>query len=185
MLVAHPRKLIRDAVVAALTGATAAGTRVKGTRVEPQRNTQLPAIGVYTLSEEVDAQSAGTAPRELTRDLKLEVAGWVADSSALPVDDAMDALAEQIEVAMDADRYFGDTAANSILQSTEMSVLEENAADPLIGIVKLTYTVTYRNFAGVTSPADDFDRAGVTTKRDGAGDNNTISDLVEVPGASP
>lgn len=179
MLVAHPRKLIRDAVVAALTGATAAGSRVKGTRVEPQRNTQLPAIGVYTLSEEVDAQSASTAPRELKRDLKLEVAGWVADSSALPIDDAMDALAEQIEAAMHADPYFGDTAGDSILQSTEMSVLEENAADPLIGIVKLTYTVTYRAIVGTTTPTDDYLRTGTTTDIDGAGSADTVIDMFD------
>lgn len=148
---AHPRKLIRQAVVALLAGAnTAASTRVLGTRVEPLKKAQLPTISVYTLSEGVDPASAETAPIELKRDVKVEIAGWVAHTDALHVDDAMDDLAEQIEAAMDSDYYLGGAAADQMLESTSMQVLEDDgrSAD-LIGIVTLTYSVTYR-----TSPAN-------------------------------
>ncbi|MGN6105198.1 MAG: hypothetical protein ACTHU0_08845, partial [Kofleriaceae bacterium] len=117
---AHPRKLIRHAVVAQLVGATAAGARVQATRVEPLRKGKLPTISVYTLHEPIDQDaSAATNPRELTRTVKVEIAGWVAHSDALPVDDAMDDLAEQIEAAMDADPYLGGKAGDSILEETE------------------------------------------------------------------
>ncbi len=163
---AHPRKLIRHALVALLTNATAAGARVQGTRVEPHKKSQLPAISVYTLREPVDQDaSANTAPRELTRDVKVEITGWVAHSDALPVDDAMDDLAEQIEAVMDADPYLGGTAGESVLESTEMQVVEDDGrSDPLVGIVTLTYSVTYRTSPAAPANLDDFITVDATHK---------------------
>jgi hypothetical protein len=156
---AHQRKLIRHAVVTLLTNATSAGARVQGTRVEPHKKSQLPAISVYTLNEETDEESAMTAPIELCRHLKLEITGWVAHSDAVPVDDAMDDLAEQIEAAMAADYYLDSTIVDQTLEATEMQVVEDDGrSDPLVGIVTLTYAITYRTYpleAGST-PADDF-----------------------------
>jgi hypothetical protein len=160
---AHPRKLIRQAAVAVTTNATVAGARVYGTRVAPIRKTGLPAIAVYTEDEEVDQDSATTAPRELKRNLDLVFEAFVAHTDALAVDDAMDDIAEQIEAAMDANRYLNGTAGESILVRTETGIAD-GSADPLIGVAKLTYAVTYR-----TSPAvvggnlADFTDANVTT----------------------
>lgn len=155
---AHQRKLIRHAVVAVLANAaTAAGARVQGTRIDSHKKTEIPAISVYTLSETVDDAGSGAAPREITRNVKLEVAGWVAHSDVLPVDDAMDDLAEQIESAMDANRYLGGEAADTILESTEMQVrAEDGRSDPLTGIVTLTYSVTYRTTPVPPADLDDF-----------------------------
>jgi hypothetical protein len=176
---AHPRKLIRQAVVALLAGAnTAAGARVQGTRVEPHKKSQLPAISVYTLREPVDqAASNDTAPRELTRDVKLEITGWVAHSDVLPVDDAMDDLAEQIEAAMDADPYLGGKAADSILEDTVMQVLEDDGrSDPLIGIVTLTYSATYRTSPAAPANLDDFEVVHADHRIVGAVQANQASD---------
>ncbi len=162
---AHQRKLIRQAVVALLASAsTAAGARVQGTRVEPHKKSQLPAISVYTLREEIDEDaSAGTAPRELLRVCKVEITGWVAHSDLVPVDDAMDNLAEQIETAMDVDPYLGTAAADSVLESTEMQVVEDDGrSDPLVGIVTLTYAVTYRTSPAAPAALDDFERVKAT-----------------------
>lgn len=171
---AHQRKLIRHAVVALLASAgTAAGDRVSATRVEPHKRSQLPAISVYTLRDVVDREaSERTAPRELTREAKVEITGWVAHSDAVPVDDAMDDLAEQIEAAMGANINLEDAngehpqAADSILEETVMQVLEEDGNDPIIGVVTLTYAVKFR-----TSPAapvlDDFRTAEVTHQLEG------------------
>jgi hypothetical protein len=156
---AHPRKLIRQAVVALLVDAdTAAGARVQGTRVEPHKKSQLPAISVYTLREPVDQDaSVETAPRELTRNVKVEITGWVAHTDDVPVDDAMDDLAEEIEAAMDADPYLDSEAADSILEETVMQVVEDDGhSDPLIGVVTLTYSVTYRTSPAAPADLDDF-----------------------------
>jgi hypothetical protein len=158
---AHPRTLVREAVVAALTNATAAGTRVTDTRVEAHKKHELPAISVYTLREPVRPDSDPTAPRELTRDVKVEIAGWVAHTAALPAARALDNLALEIETVMDANRYLSGAAGESILEDTEIQIVDDSGADPLIGIITLTYSVTYR-----TAPSEsvlvDFLRAKAT-----------------------
>src|SRR6185312_6120986 len=104
---AHQRKLIRKAVAALLVAAnTAAGARVASTLVDATKQSELPKVVVFTSSEDLDEElSAKSAPRELTRQLELQIVGLVAHSTAVPADDAVDNLAEQIEAAMDADRY--------------------------------------------------------------------------------
>lgn len=154
---AHPRKLIRQAVVALLVAAgTAAGERVQPTRVDPSKKGKLPAIGVYTLSDSVEEDAS--TELEDTHTLELEIAGFVKHTDALPADDAMDDLAEQIEAAMAADQYLGGKAADCQLVGSLMEIRAENgASDPLVGIIVLTYAVTYR--ADLTAdPAglDDF-----------------------------
>lgn len=160
------RKLIRHAVVALLTNVTSAEDRVQGTRVEPNSPRKTPALSVYTLHDPVDQElSSGTAPRELTHDLQLEIAGWVEHKDSYPVDDAMDDLAEQIQEAMDGDRYLNGTAAESVLVETVMQVAEDNGrSDPLIGIVTLTYSVTYRESPATPASLDAFVTANVTQK---------------------
>jgi hypothetical protein len=149
----HQRTLIRGAVVAQLLGATAAGARVYPTRILPLRRIELPAISVYTLEEAVTAASLSTAPRELSRELPVMIEGWVAPGDN--VDDAMDALALDIENAMHVDPYLADTAAESILDSTVMEVVEDG--DRMMGLVVLTYAVTYRSLAPeAPTDLDDF-----------------------------
>lgn len=173
----HQRKLIRDAVVAALTGTTDAGPRVKATRVEPNKSLGLPALAIYTSSEEIDPDSMASAPRNLLRHLTLKVTGWVVDTAAVPADDAMDALAEQIEAAMEIDRYLGGAAgggAGSVLSATETGVLDEG--DPLIGVVTLTYLIGYYFVPEAPTLVNDYLRTGTTTTIEGTvGD--PVSDL--------
>lgn len=165
MAMAHPRKLIRLAVVAQLIAAgTAAGARVYADRVDPHKSGATPAVCVYTLNELVDQDSANSRPRELRRDLQLEVVGYVTGLDEETVVDALDDLAEQIETAMDGDRTFGGKASDSVLDDTAMTVLLENGrSSPLVGIVVLTYAVTYRTDLFVTAPVlDDFLRVKAT-----------------------
>jgi len=177
--VAHPRKLIRHAVRDLLIAAnTAAGARVKGTRVEPHKSSQLPAIGVYTLNDPIAED--GSTNTEQAHELELEVVGWVAHTEALPADDAMDDLAEQIEAAMNAEvadddgPFLGGKVSEIRFVGTVMEVVEDNArTSPNVGIVVLTYAMTYR--AGITAadPADDFETVDATHKIAG-GVGNTV-----------
>lgn len=172
---AHQRKLVRQAVVALLTNATSAGARVFDTRRAPHKRSLLPAIVVYTLREP-DVVESGEAPRELERVVRAEIAGYVADTEAVPLGDAMDDLAEQIEAVMDANRYLGGAAAESVLESTEMMVpTEDDRSDPPVGIVVLTYAVTYRTEPTV-GPLDDF----ITVHTD----HEVVSAVTDTPPAS-
>lgn len=182
---AHPRKLVRHAIVARLLGVTAAGARVEATRVNSNRKTQLPAIGVYTLRELVDTEASQlTAPRVLSRELKLMIESWVGHSEDYKVDDRMDDIAEQIEAALDADRYIGGRVnglvKDTILESTEIAIPEGN--DPLVGVITMTYRVTYNTDAASVSP-DDFLRAHTTTKLPTAELANAAVDDINVRSA--
>lgn len=156
---AHPRKLIRKAVVALLVNAnTAAAARVFPTRVPPIRKTELPAIAVYTEDEETDQDSMTTAPRELKRDVVVAVELYVVHSDSYTVDDATDDLAEQVENAMNGNRYLSGTAGECVLVSTETGIAD-GSADPIVGIAKLSYRATYRSDTAAGIANDDFLRA--------------------------
>lgn len=182
MGMAHQRKLIRHAVVALLTGTTLAGARVYGTRVDPLKRA-LPAISVYTLNDPVD--ESASSDREQMHELELEIAGWVAHTDAVPADDAMDDLAEQIEALMLADPYLGRTAGEVRLAGTTMEIREDDGrSSPLVGIVVLTYAVTYRADLVAAPPADLFLRVGATHRIVGADDEIAAQDqfVVQEPG---
>lgn len=176
---AHPRKLIRHAFVAMLVAAnTAAGARVYATRVDPLKK-QLPSISVYTLSDPVD-DDASTETEE-AHVVELEVLAVVAHTDAVPVDDAMDDIAEQIEAAVKANPYLGGEANDTRLVGTIMEVREENGrSDPLVGLVVLTYAVEYR--ADLTSGAaiDDFETVKADHRIVGAVEENQASDVFVV-----
>ncbi len=163
---AHPRQEIREAVKAALLGpqaeedppvyATSAGARVYETRMVPWQRLKLPAIAVYTLQESADLR--GTAPRERFRKLSLAVEAAV--KAGENVDDALDAIALQMEAAMDVDETFGGKASDSALQTTELDVA--TVGDQEIGLVRLTFEVTYFSEVPVTPPTlDDFETANI------------------------
>lgn len=178
---AHPRKVIRHAVVALLKGKTAAGHRVQGTRTRPHKKGRLPAIGVYTTSEPVTPESGETVPLELLRVPEVRIVVWVELSEQSDDDDAMDPvddIAEQIEAAMDSDRYLGGEAGDSVLADTEITV--DDQGDPLVAMMTMTYSFAYRTSPAPPGPLDEFLTAGVTTQIVGAGDDNAADDLVDV-----
>lgn len=140
---AHQRQVIREKVAALLSGATGAGARVFQSRVVPYRRLELPAIAVYARSEQVDPESRLTAPRELTRSLQLAVE--IAERLSEDVDDALDALALQVEKVFDADPTLGGEAGDSLLGSTQIDLVEDG--DKPIGVAILTYEITYRTDA--------------------------------------
>lgn len=178
---AHPRKLIRHAVVALLAAAnTAAGARVQGTRVEPHKQSQLPALSVYTLADPVN-EDASTQTED-AHEVQLEIAGWVAHADSYPVDDAMDDLAEQVENAMRLSPFLGTAARMVRFLGTTMRVVEDDGrSDPLVGIVTLTFVVEYRSSKVADDPLDDFLQVDAKhTVTGGVVDTPTAEDLFNV-----
>jgi hypothetical protein len=180
--VPHQRELIRTAVVSLLTNRTGAGDRVQGTKLQPYsaKRNELPAIAVYTVSEASDRDNA-RAPRQLARELEVQIAAAaVLQTATIDPGKPLDALAKQIEAVIDADPFLGGAVGDrgAVLESTEVSFPDLHA-DPVIGIITLTYSVTY-----YTSPEpanlDDFITAGATTQIAGAGADNAAHDLIVV-----
>lgn len=145
----HQRQVIRDAVKAALVSRTMAGTNVFATRFIPLQTVQLPALTVYTLNEDVDPESINRTrgpSRELWRTAKMMIEGTVIASGTTDnPDDVMDTFAAQIEKAMNADETFGGVCDRSIMESTEIDVLE--VGKKAVGVVALTYSVLYQTWA--------------------------------------
>jgi len=158
---AHPRQLVRDAFVTALTGATAAGASVESTRVLRYRRDQLPAVLVYFETETVEADSHNSSPRYLERTVSIVVEGWVQQAAGVEIENALDDLALEIETAIDADPYLGGVIGDlgARLDDTTAEVREEG--QQLLGLVALTYLCEYETQLGVT-PADDFDTSETT-----------------------
>lgn len=176
----HQRKVIRDAVVAALVGQTAAGARVTPSKVRDHRVIQLPAISVYTLSEPIDQDSMSRRPARLKRLLSVDVAIAVAHSEANPADDQMDAIAEQVEAVMDADPFLGGVCGYDglVLANTDIEINDE--ADPPVGVARLTYTVPYDFDATAEPVLAEFLTAASTTIVDGATEENAAQDIIQV-----
>jgi len=164
---AHERQLLREEIVAQLKGPlndrTAAGSRVTKSRQEPLTTDQLPAISVYSADETIHESSASTAPRELKRMTRVVIVGWVVASSA--VDDALDALALQIETAMDIDHTLDRNASDSILEQTSFE--QVLGGERPIGSVALVYSCSFYTQKRVALPTDLFATAGVTTNLGG------------------
>jgi hypothetical protein len=154
----HERQAIREAIVAQLKGRTSAGVRVFKSRREPLREMELPAITVYTDEETVD--DVNTAPRELKRQVSVAVIGWVMQSAS--VDDALDALALEIETAMDADMFLGGTSPGASRLASVAIGEKLDGARPM-GAVNLTYTATYFTDLRIALEANAFTTVDVKT----------------------
>lgn len=93
----HLRAQIRTAVTALLRTAAPTGTFVFATRRIPLTVDQLPALLVYTLSEDSTAETMA-GPRFLSRDLDLVVEGVAQDNASL--DSVLDTMAIIVETAL-------------------------------------------------------------------------------------
>ena len=99
----HPRTLIRHAVVRVLAAnervASCMGGRVYPNRAEHWLADELPACGVYTLSEDIMESDRSPDPNERRISLVCELVARMTDT----VDDALDALTLVIEEALNLD----------------------------------------------------------------------------------
>lgn len=174
----HPRAGIRAAVRAALVAAdTAAGARVFGMRPSPLRRLELPALAVYFEEESVTESSRHNAPRDVERDGRLVVEGIVEANEE--TEDALDALALEVETALGQDPTFGGRCSDSLLQRTTLDVTD--AGDKLLGVVRLEYVASYE-MRVQAEVADDFSTAQVTyNPNETVHPDDRAVDLIEVP----
>lgn len=134
----HARHQIRDQVVSTLTGLTTTGARVYPSRVRPLTESNYPCLLVYTTSEAV-VDGNGSRPRSLVRQLRLVVEA-VCKASA-DIDDTLDTIAKEVEVALATDPTLGGLAKDCVLAETEIDLVGDG--DKPHGIGKLTFSVVY------------------------------------------
>ena len=136
----HLRRQIRERVATTLTGLSTTGSNVFQSRIYPMESAGLPGLCVYTQEESVGIQSMG-GTRNVSRDLTLIIEGYASASSN--IDDTMDAIGKEVEVAMAGDIDINNLAQDSYLSSVEITL----SGDGSTGIGKIThsYIVVYQN----------------------------------------
>lgn len=141
----HARQVIRSRVETRLQGLTSTGTRVFAAKTTNLQGFELPCLLFYTLDEEIQPDTTMGTPF-LTRFLSLTIEGVVQDGDT--IFNALDQIAQEVEITMSTDRQFDGAAQDSYLTNTEVAFNGEG--DQVTGSIKLTYQFVYRT--AINSP---------------------------------
>lgn len=133
----HLRRQIREAAAALVTGLGTTASRVFQMRIYPLQAAELPGLLVFT-NDEAAVRTSFPAPSLMERRLELVIEGYAKATSNL--DDTLDGIAKEVEVAIAGDYTFGGKAKSTTLRSTQIQMVE---ADQPIGLVRLTFDVMY------------------------------------------
>jgi len=138
----HVRQILRTAVVAAVTGLATTGSSVRVARVYPWQIGELPGLEVRTPGEDV-AEESPTEPIQ-QRQVEVELIATVRDTET--VADTLDAIAEEIEVALGSSLTVD---SNHVTLSYAGAAIEDSAiADQPVGRITLRYIATLFVAAG-------------------------------------
>ena len=135
----HIRNQIRDRTAVAVTGLTTTGSNVFQSRVYNLEDSKLPAIIIYTKSEDSELLEMGST-RTLQRNLSLVVEAYVKANSNY--DDTIDTIAKEVEAVMGADVTHNDLARDSFLDSTEINYNGEG--EQPIAVMTMVYNIGYQ-----------------------------------------
>lgn len=134
----HIRQQIREKFGTLLTGLTTTGSNVYQSRVYPLENANLPALIIYTKSEESEPIVIGV-DRVMSRVLSVVVEGYTKATSNF--DDTIDTISKEVEAAIAADRTLDGLAKDTYLESTEIEFNAEG--EKPLGYVSLTFLTNY------------------------------------------
>lgn len=133
----HPRIDIRLKVAELLTDATGAGDRVYPSRAFGLEQAMLPALAVYDDGEDVQDPESDRPRRTLT--LLVELHNHGKDAKAL--DDGLDELAWQVEIALDANPRLNGLAIGTQYQG--MKKARDADGNTIVGVLIMEYAVEY------------------------------------------
>lgn len=139
---AHARKQIRAGVAALLANLATTGPRVYPSRVYSLDESELPSVSVFTIDvghDELVSKITLGAPPRFHRVCPLIIEGHaLVDES---VDDVLDQIALEVEVAMSAQLVIGTRTLYAQLQTTSKELIGDSESQ--IGIVRLLYQIPY------------------------------------------
>lgn len=136
---AHVRKQIRDAIVAATTGLSITGSNVFRSRIYPIEQTKLPGLCIFTKSEAVEFDTL-TMSRSVNRVLDVTIEAYV--SATANYDNTLDEIAVEVEEALAADPTLGSLAKDTQVTAFEADFSGDGEQPVAIG--RFTVTVQYR-----------------------------------------
>lgn len=172
------RKAIRQAVAAGLAAAAipAVGTRVYASRAIPIKEAHLPAILVYTRSEEA-VREGGPVRYDRTCELAIEVH----TSGGTGADDQLDDIAQAIEDWVEANLE-NDAWQDIVYRRMVAGFADEGETDILA--MSLIYEVRYEGFGtdhAAQAPTDDFAKANVEWDLPPADTSLEAEDDIDIP----
>lgn len=138
----HLHRQIREALETKLTGLATSGARVYANRLMPMADANLPGLRIYADEEEADLISihgpGGLAYR------KLAVVVECCAKTAADLDDTLDLMSQEVEVALAA----GITVAGQELDPiyTGMS-FDDDMADKPVGVKRLRFSIEFSAMA--------------------------------------
>tara|TARA_R110001606_G_scaffold219784_6_gene367685 strand:- start:3290 stop:3733 length:444 start_codon:yes stop_codon:yes gene_type:complete len=136
---AHVRNQIRDAIVTAVTGLTTTGTNIFRSRVFPLETTKLPALCVFTKSEDVEFDTLHI-PRSINRVLDVAVEAYVTGTANY--DNTLDTIAVEVEEALSADVTLGGKSKDLQVIAFEADYIGDGEQTVAVG--RFTVQVQYR-----------------------------------------
>lgn len=134
----HARHQIRDLIFAKLSGLTTSGTRVYKTRVFQMNDNTIPGIILYTGDDDSEDGSMGF-PRLQKHTLEFYIECYA--KATINVEDTLDTMCKEVEIAIAADNSLGGKVRDCRLIGTHP---EYNDADKAIGVARQRWSVTYQ-----------------------------------------
>ena len=144
----HVRQQIRESVATVLTGLTTTGSNVYESRVNALNESKLPALVIYSKSENSEITTIGTG-LGIERTLTITVEAYV--KANLNFDDTIDTICAEVETAMGNDRTLNGLAKFSYLGSTEIDFVGDG--ENPVGYATLEYVVQYRTIQNAPETA--------------------------------
>lgn len=134
----HIRQQIREQFATQITGLTTTGSNVFQSRVYNLEAGDLPAVIVYTKSEDSEPDTLGTN-RILIRNLSLVCECYV--KAVANYDDTLDTISKEIETAIAADATLDGLAKDVFIESTEIDY--NGDGEKPVAVATLTFDVMY------------------------------------------
>ena len=130
----HCRRTLRETAATLLTGLTTTGSRVHQSRIPPRLSSDLPCILIHTESEHISPATIGN-PQD--RALEVVVEGYAMVNANL--DDTLDQIAYEVEVAMSNDARF---------RLRRINVDFDESLEKPAGVIRLTFEILFFTTAG-------------------------------------
>lgn len=135
----HARQQIRERIASNVGALTTTGSRVFQSRVYNLEQSSLPALLIYSKSE-TDERDTFQTMDGLTRNLAVVIEGYANGASNL--DDTLDTISEEVEIAVAADPTCNGLAKDCSLEATDIDF--DGEGDSPVGVVRMTWAVLYR-----------------------------------------
>lgn len=133
----HGRKQIRDALQAQLTGLATTAGRVFAGRVEPLGINECPGLNVRVSTETPRDDLLTMLEADAPRTVQILVEGYVGAGG----ESALDQIALEVEIALEAEPTIGGLVDQLIYEGTLLRRVPEGEYDH--AVVTLTYSATY------------------------------------------